>query len=125
MFAIEIEILRQPAACLVDIRTSLVKSKGQSIQCSNDLSCLYLALFHCLIKRCAWSNYFGTTQKKHHTFIQPQFFNFNTLSDSSQCSQARGKQYISRTEPRQKVNDVLRITIVALNEDHGRMVGSR
>src|SRR5437588_10525598 len=97
MCAIEIEILRQTTTCLFNICTSLVKCKRQSIQCSNDFRCLCLALFHCLSRRCVWCNNFGTAQKKRHTYIQPHFFNFDTLSHCSQCLQPRGKQHISRS----------------------------
>src|SRR5258708_1010644 len=121
--AIQIEILRQPAACLFNVRTSLVKSKRQSIQCKKNLSCLCLALFRCLIKRCAWHYYFGTTQEKRHAFILPHFFNFNTLSECSQCLKPRGKQHISRTMHWQKVIDHLQIINVVQNEQPPGMGG--
>src|SRR5258708_25643429 len=121
--AIQIEILRQPAACLFNVRTSLVKSKRQSIQCRDNLSCLCLALFRCEIKGCAWRNYFGATQKKHHTFIQQHFFNFDTLSECSQSLQPRGKQHISRTMHRQKVIDHLQVINVVQNEQPPGMGG--
>src|SRR5690242_19326422 len=78
---VEMEILRQPAACLFNICTSLIKGKRQSIQHSSDFSCQCLGLFRCLIKRCVQGQYSDTTQEKHHTFIQPHFFNFHTVSD--------------------------------------------
>src|SRR5205085_1144214 len=82
--AIEIEILRQPTTCFFNVRASLVKRERQSIQCHNDLGCLYLPLFRYLIKSCAWCKYFDTAQEKHHALIQHHLLNFNTLSDYSQ-----------------------------------------
>src|SRR5260370_33033436 len=120
---IQIEILRQPTACLFDIRTRLVKREPQTIPWKKNLNWLCLALFRCLIKRCAWRNYFGTTQEKHHTFIQPHFFNLDTLSDCSQSLQPRGKQHISSPVHRQKVNDHLQIINVVQNEQPSGMRG--